>query len=46
MANIFVGNVHPAKTGADQFFTIAARISGEEAAGTIAETGCKMTTPS
>jgi branched-chain amino acid transport system substrate-binding protein len=46
MANIFVGNVHPPKSGADDFFTIAARVSGEEAAGSIAETGCKMAQPS
>jgi len=45
MANIFVGNVHPPKSGADDFFTIAARVSGEEAAGSIAETGCKMAQP-
>jgi branched-chain amino acid transport system substrate-binding protein len=45
MATIFIGNVHPPKAGADDVFTIAARISGEEAAGSVAETGCKMTAP-
>jgi branched-chain amino acid transport system substrate-binding protein len=45
MATIFIGNVHPPKAGADDVFTIAARVSGAEAAGSIAETGCKMTAP-
>ncbi len=46
MANIFIGNVHPPKSSADDVFTVAALRSGEEAAGSIAETGCKMAQPS
>ena len=45
MANIFVGEVHPAKAGADDVFTTAALVSGEQAAGSVAETGCKMESP-
>jgi branched-chain amino acid transport system substrate-binding protein len=46
MTNIFVGNVHVPKSGADDVFTVAALVSGEEAAGSVAETGCKMVQPS
>jgi branched-chain amino acid transport system substrate-binding protein len=45
MANIFVGNVHPPKSSADDVFSIAALVSGEQAAGSVVETGCKMTQP-
>src|SRR5215472_2169571 len=44
MPNIFVGEVHPPKGGdADDVFTTAAQVPGEQAAGTVEETGCKMT---
>ena len=42
MANIFIGEVHPPKAGADDVFTSAALVSGEQAAGSVANTGCKM----
>ena len=47
MPNIFVGNVHQPKAGAaEDVFTVAALVPGEEAAGSVAETGCKMVQPS
>jgi branched-chain amino acid transport system substrate-binding protein len=46
MPNLFVGNAHPPKAGAaEDVFTVAALVSGEEAAGSVAETGCKMVQP-
>jgi branched-chain amino acid transport system substrate-binding protein len=45
MANIFVGEVHPPKDGADDVFTTAALVPGEQAAGSVADTGCKMEQP-
>jgi branched-chain amino acid transport system substrate-binding protein len=45
MANIFVGNVHPPKLSADDVFTVGALASGEQAAGSLADTGCKMAQP-
>jgi branched-chain amino acid transport system substrate-binding protein len=45
MANIFTGNVHPPKSSADDVFSVAALVSGEEAAGSVADTGCKMAQP-
>jgi branched-chain amino acid transport system substrate-binding protein len=45
MANIFIGNVHPPKSGADDVFTVAALVAGEQAAGSVVETGCKMAQP-
>src|SRR5215813_5949261 len=33
MANIFIGNVHPPKSSADDVFSVAALVSGEDAAG-------------
>ena len=45
MANIFIGNVHPPKSSADDVYAVAALVSGEQAAGTVAETGCKMAQP-
>jgi branched-chain amino acid transport system substrate-binding protein len=45
MANIFIGNVHPPKSSADDVFTVAALVSGEQAAGSVADTGCKMAQP-
>jgi len=44
MPNIFVGDVHPAKAP-DDFFTVAELVPGDQAAGTVEETGCKMTRP-
>src|SRR5579883_2909657 len=46
MPNIFVGEVHPPKGGdKDDVFTVGALVPGEKAAGTVADTGCKMTQP-
>jgi branched-chain amino acid transport system substrate-binding protein len=45
MPNIFVGEVHPAKSGPDDVFTTSKLVSGEQAAGSVADTGCKMVEP-
>ena len=46
MANIFVGQVHPpGKDGADDVFSVEKIVPGEQAAGTVADTGCKMAFP-
>jgi branched-chain amino acid transport system substrate-binding protein len=37
--------VHPPKSGADDVFTVATLVPGEEAAGSVADTGCKMVQP-
>ncbi|HEY2527636.1 MAG TPA: ABC transporter substrate-binding protein [Xanthobacteraceae bacterium] len=42
MPNIFVGGVHPPKTNPDDAFTVAELVSGEQAAGSVEATGCKM----
>src|SRR6516162_9024133 len=42
MPNIFVGEVHTPKSGPEDVFTVAALVSGEEAAGSVADAGCKM----
>jgi branched-chain amino acid transport system substrate-binding protein len=48
MANIFVGNVHPLQPGSapDDYVTVSTPVPGEQAAGSVADTGCKMTQPS
>ena len=46
MANIFVGEVHPPKGNPDDVFTVGSLVPGEQAAGTVEETGCKMAQPS
>jgi len=46
MPNIFVGDVHPPKENPDDVFTVANLVPGEQAAGTVEETGCKMVEPS
>jgi branched-chain amino acid transport system substrate-binding protein len=45
MADIFVGDVHPPKGNPDEVFTIGNVVTGEKAAGPVAETGCKMVYP-
>jgi branched-chain amino acid transport system substrate-binding protein len=45
MSNVFVGEVHPPKDEADDVFALKALVPGEEAAGSVAETGCKMGHP-
>src|SRR6202142_4393748 len=46
MPNLFVGNAHPPKDSPDDVFTVAQLVPGEEAAGSVADTGCKMVEPS
>ena len=46
MPNIFVGNVHPPKGDPNDVFTVETLVPGEQAAGSVADTGCKMTQPS
>jgi branched-chain amino acid transport system substrate-binding protein len=46
MANIFVGEMHPPKGDPNDVFTVAALVPGEQAAGSVADTGCKMQQPS
>jgi branched-chain amino acid transport system substrate-binding protein len=45
MPNIFVGEAHPPKSGPDDVFTTSALVAGDEAAGSVADTGCKMVEP-
>jgi branched-chain amino acid transport system substrate-binding protein len=46
MPNIFVGEVHPPEGNPDNVFKVAALVPGEQAAGTVEETGCKLVYPS
>src|SRR5580658_8093655 len=47
MTAICTGEVHPPTGGnPDSVFTVAALVPGEEAAGSVADTGCKMIYPS
>jgi branched-chain amino acid transport system substrate-binding protein len=45
MPNIFVGEAHPPKSDPSNVFTASTLVSGEQAAGTVADTGCKMSEP-
>jgi branched-chain amino acid transport system substrate-binding protein len=45
MPGIFVGEMHPPKSGPEDVFTVAGIVPGEQAAGTVEETGCKMVHP-
>jgi branched-chain amino acid transport system substrate-binding protein len=45
MPNIFIGQMHPPKGNPDNVFTVSALVPGEEAAGPVSETGCKMGHP-
>lgn len=45
MPNIFIGQAHPPKASPDDVFTVSAFVPGEEAAGSVEETGCKMVHP-
>jgi branched-chain amino acid transport system substrate-binding protein len=45
MPNIFVGQAHPAKSGPDDVFTVSTLVPGDEAAGSVENTGCKMVEP-
>lgn len=46
MPNIFVGEVHPPQGNPDNIFKVQALVPGEQAAGTVADTGCKLVYPS
>jgi branched-chain amino acid transport system substrate-binding protein len=45
MSTVFVGEVHPPKGGPDDVFATQTLVPGEQAAGSVAETGCKMSHP-
>ena len=45
MPNIFVGEVHPPKGDPNDIFTATTLVPGEQAAGSVEDTGCKMTQP-
>jgi branched-chain amino acid transport system substrate-binding protein len=46
MATIFTGEVHPPKGNPDDVFTTSVAVPGEDAAGPVADSGCKMVYPS
>jgi branched-chain amino acid transport system substrate-binding protein len=46
MSDIHIGQVHPPEGDPDNLFTIASTVTGEEAAGSVESTGCKMSFPS
>jgi branched-chain amino acid transport system substrate-binding protein len=45
MSNIFVGEAHPPEGNPDNVFKVETLVPGEQAAGTVADTGCKMVHP-
>jgi branched-chain amino acid transport system substrate-binding protein len=45
MPSIFVGQVHPPQGDPANVFTVANIVPGDQAAGPVADTGCKMTWP-
>src|SRR5579863_1272380 len=45
MPNIFVGQVHPPQGNPDNVFTVETLVPGEQAAGSVEDTGCKMQPP-
>ncbi len=45
MSNIYIGQMHPPEGDPDALYTIAATVTGEEAAGPVEGTGCKMVYP-
>jgi branched-chain amino acid transport system substrate-binding protein len=45
MPNIFVGEAHPPEGNPDNVFKVESLVPGEQAAGSVADTGCKMTHP-
>ena len=45
MSNIFIGQMHPPEGDPDALFKVEATVTGEQAAGTVENTGCKMTFP-
>ncbi len=45
MSNIFVGQVHPPEGDPDAVFKVENLVTGEQSAGTVESTGCKMSFP-
>jgi branched-chain amino acid transport system substrate-binding protein len=45
MSNVFAGEAHPPKSGADDLFTVQNLVPGEKAAGPVEETGCHVQFP-
>jgi branched-chain amino acid transport system substrate-binding protein len=45
MPGIFVGQMHPPQGNPANVFTVGDVVPGEDAAGSVADTGCKMTWP-
>ena len=45
MSNVFAGEVHPPTDNPDNVFTVHSLVPGEQAAGPVSETGCKMVHP-
>jgi branched-chain amino acid transport system substrate-binding protein len=45
MPNIFVGQAHPPQGNPDNVFKVEVLVPGEKAAGSVADTGCKMVHP-
>ena len=45
MSNICVGQVHPPTDNPDNVFTVAQLVTGEQADGSVEDTGCKMVHP-
>jgi branched-chain amino acid transport system substrate-binding protein len=45
MPNIFVGQAHPPEGNPDNVFKVETLVPGEQAAGSVEDTGCKMTPP-
>jgi branched-chain amino acid transport system substrate-binding protein len=45
MPTIFVGEAHPPKNSPADVFTVREEVVGEQAAGTVAETGCHIAYP-
>ncbi|HYZ24151.1 MAG TPA: ABC transporter substrate-binding protein [Rhodopila sp.] len=46
MSNVFVGDVHPPQGNPDDVFKVTSIVPGEQAAGPVSGTGCKMVYPS
>jgi branched-chain amino acid transport system substrate-binding protein len=45
MSNIYVGQMHPPEGDPDNLFKVEGTVTGEEAAGSVESTGCKMSYP-
>ena len=45
MSTVFVGEVHPPQGDPDNLFTVRELVPGAEAAGPVADSGCKLQWP-